>query len=367
MKILTIADIHIGSRPDIKNYFENELTDFVTDFKEKKPDVLVICGDLLDKKLSKDSEFDHYANLFINICAQYCEEIGCLFIILKGTISHDYNQLNSYLHLAKLNKFVKICNTCQEIEWKGCKFLIIPEEYENDKYTFYKDTIYNPEKKYDFVFGHGSFDFACPYSTESGRNSHILFTVKDFENNVYGKVVFGHVHIRVSKANVTYNGSYSRDSFGEEAAKGYLYYEYDIENKKITKEEFIENKKAPIYKTIKEEDIPDNEKEMFDYLNNTISKCFKLRVIVTNECTQSKYNNLVAYSYKNLDFIIKKVNKGFSKEEKEKNEEVEKRREERKTKLEKYKDMNFFDITKSIAKDNYHLEFSTEEISEAIK
>lgn len=367
MKIVSVADLHIGSRADIKRYFEVELMQIVNFVKEKKPDILAFCGDLYDKRISKDSEFDHYGNLFVNTIAILCQEIGCLFILIKGTISHDYNQLNSYLHLAKLNKFVRICNTCQEIEWKGCKFLIIPEEYEYDKYKFYKDTVYNPEKKYDFVFGHGSFDFACPYATESGRNSHILFTTKDFKDNVYGKVVFGHVHIRIAKDNVIYVSSFSRDSFGEEKSKGFLYHEYDEKNKKILKEEFIENKEAPIYKTILASNLEDDEKKMFDQLNSIFKDCYKLRVIVTNECTTSKYNNLVAYSYKNNDFVIKKINKGFSKEEEEKNKENDKKREARKTKLSKYEGMNFYDITKTIAKEDYHLEYTSEEITEAIK
>ena len=166
-KITIIADIHIGSRPNIKDYYEKELVKFIDFIIEKNVDIVIVAGDLFDKRIIKDSIFDVYANLFVNKLTNLKKEV----IFLKGTLSHDYNQLDSYLYLQNENR-LKIINTVQELFVSGIDFLFIPEEYESNKYEYYKDTIYS-NKKYDFAVGHGMFTFAGGYATETGKNNHI--------------------------------------------------------------------------------------------------------------------------------------------------------------------------------------------------
>lgn len=364
MKIFTIADIHIGKRNDIKNYFENELINIINIINEKRPDLIVICGDLFDKRILMNSQFAQYANILINSIADYANTYNKKFYLLKGTLSHDFNQLNSYVYLTNSN--IKIINTVTEEYLDNMNILFIPEEYEDSKEDYYKDTVFNSDKKYDFVFGHGMFNFAGGYATESGKNNHIVFTVEDFSNNVYGSVIFGHIHIRMKNKNCQYVGSYSRYNFGEEGPKGSLFIEYDEFNKNITKEEFIENTNAPKYDTINATML--GEETVFEDIKKYIkSDNDRLRIIIDSDISETKFQNLKAISIENDRIVIYKRMRGLSKEEDDvKSKEIEEKRKKRKELLEKYSKMNFIDITKSVIKDKYNVTVTTEEINESL-
>jgi len=363
MKILCIADLHIGRRQNIKKYYENEMLLIIKTIDEEDIDVIVICGDLYDKRIFVNSEFNEYANLFINNLAIRANKLNKLLIILKGTISHDYNQISSFNYLSSPN--VKIVNTTEEIFYNNSKFLIIPEEYEHDKNEYYKNTIYNKDKFYDFVFGHGMFTFAGGYATESNKTNHIVFDPSDFENNVYGSVIFGHIHVRMRKKNCQYVGSFSRDSFGEEEPKGVLMIEYDEIKRKIIKETFIENKNAPKLNTFNAKDI--HEDKVFEDIEKLFKTSDKVRIVIDSDITETKFNNLKAITYDNNNLLLYKRMRGLSKKDDEtKNIELSEKRSARKSLLDKYSNMNFFDLTKTIAIDKYKTEFSTDEIKEAI-
>ena len=99
MKIIIGTDFHIGSRADIKRYYEEELVYFVEEIKIRKPDLIVLGGDLFDKRISTNSDFNTYANLFVNSIADYCMYNGSRLFIIKGTMSHDLYQLDSCAQL----------------------------------------------------------------------------------------------------------------------------------------------------------------------------------------------------------------------------------------------------------------------------
>ncbi|MGL4949698.1 MAG: metallophosphoesterase family protein [Anaeroplasmataceae bacterium] len=366
MKILIISDIHIGSRNDIKDYYEKELVTIIDTLHKKKIDTIVIAGDLFDKRISTNSDFNTYANLFINGLAKYCRENDATLFIVKGTMSHDFYQLDSFLYLTKEPKNnTYIINTCQEIFYKNSTLLFIPEEYESSKEEYYKDTIYNPEKKYDMVFGHGMFTFAGGYVTESGKHNHIVFNTNDFANNVHGLVVFGHIHTKMSKDNCRYPGSFSRDSFGEEESKGSLFIDYDVNKKKVIKEEFIKNDNAPLFISINANETPDENVGVF--IAEKLKTCNRLRIVIDSDITETKYNDLKAIAYDNKSLVLYKRMRGLSKkEDDDKNKELEDRRKERRDMIEKYVNMDFFEITKSYAKDKFDVEFSIDEIKESI-
>lgn len=365
MKILVLADVHIGSRPDIADYYEKELSTIPDILIKNKVKIIVIAGDLFDRRISTNSEFNTYANLFINSIAKYCRENNAYLYIVKGTMSHDLYQLDSFLYLTKdpsNNTF--IIKTCQEVFVENCKFLFIPEEYEANKEEYYKDTIFNKEKKYDMVFGHGMFTFAGGYAVESCKNNHIVFRPEDFKDNVYGYVVFGHIHISMGRDNCIYTGSFSRDSFGEEPNKGCLLFDYNPETKKCTKE-FIINKNAPIFKTINARNIPDNAVGVT--IANELKKCYRLRVIIDSDITEEKYNNLKAITYENDKLYLYKRMRGLSKQEEDKkDEEIQKHREKRRAIIERYSKMDFIEVTKNYAKDKYGIELTSDDIKESI-
>jgi DNA repair exonuclease SbcCD nuclease subunit len=350
IKIALIADIHLGAI-DIEIY-QNELNWFINWVKENEIDCVVILGDLFDRKIpmtSKDSSFSH---IFLN----NLKNLGITVIIEQGTLSHDLNQLDNFAYLED-SRF-RIYRTTKIDNVLGMDILHIPEEYEDDKDSYYNKYL---NIKVDHAWGHGQFDFAGFWASKSIiRKNKIIWSVSDFKN-VKGLVDFGHVHIRMEKGICGYPGSFSRFQFGEEDPKGFYYRKYDIINHKVIEKKFIENKEASLYKTINFRDLPEKD---IEFLAKMSQKCHKIRVIIDSDITQSRFEVLKGYTPVNPKIIVEKRIKGFSlKEHEESTKESDERKKERNIMLERYKDMDIFSLTKTLAKEKYNVDITNDDIN----
>lgn len=253
LKICTISDIHIGASDD-KNLYDNLKEFFFKNIKEDIPDMIVICGDISHDTLSLNSQsgkvYLKFAKKLISLCSKY----NIILRIVKGTQSHDRNQLevfNIQEYEGELN--VRIFNTVTEEETiPGYKFLYIPEEYVNDKDKYYGEYF---NKEYDMIFMHGLVsDAAFIAKHQESESSHPrapIFNTDDLLNLSIGPVVAGHIHGHCCfKDRFFYTGSFTRWQFGEEESKGYMRFKYYKRDRDFEMQ-FIENTNAPIYKTIK--------------------------------------------------------------------------------------------------------------------
>lgn len=252
MRILTIADLHIGSIKEIA-YVYNIVTDIIE--KEiifNKTDLVVFLGDYFDKLFKVNEE---YVSLAINIMSYLvnaCQKSKTKIRMIYGTESHEMNQYKLFnYHLTSSNVDMKIYDTVTEECIDGKNILFIPEEYINNKYKHYAKYF---TKKYDFVFGHGIIEDGMPsivsYSNENNKNNEKQ--VPRFKSgelsNISDICVFGHYHTYTDMHNnVYYLGSLFRNSFGEEEAKGYGIIE-EIDDEYQLR--FVENTDAYVYKTI---------------------------------------------------------------------------------------------------------------------
>lgn len=264
IKILCVADIHIEQLEYEKA--EKQIFDFfIKEVKKHKPDLIAICGDLFDNKLQLNSKYTRLMNKMIFELTKTNSTIW----IIHGTLYHDNYQIFSFSHYVS-EKFL-IFSEVKIQKYKNLNILILPEEYTNDKYKYYDGFVFNNKLKYDFVFGHGMFSHVGYSNKVSKIKKHAIFSWKDFENKVYGRVVFGHDHKRSNYKNIHYVGSLSRFTFGYENPKGFTIYEYDEIKREITKESFIENPFADQYKTINYKQLKkDNiEKQIKEILLNT--------------------------------------------------------------------------------------------------
>lgn len=248
MRILLLADIHIGNIKDI-SYVYNVMRDIVDkEIMFQKTDLVVILGDYFDRLFKVNEE---YVSLAINVMSyiiRACSKSKTKIRIVYGTESHEMNQYRLFnYHITSSDIDMKIFDTVTEEEiFPNVNILYVPEEYMFDKHDYYKDTLYS-KKKYDFIFGHGIIVDGMPknisYDTASKNEEKQVPIFKSGEFSEISKVtVFGHYHVRNDIGNVYYVGSLFRSSFGEEDPKGYAVIE-DNEYK------FIENKAAYIYKT----------------------------------------------------------------------------------------------------------------------
>lgn len=265
-----ISDIHVGASKDVDHLYKELESYLIEAIHEVGEDLsfVIIGGDLYDREIGMNEKPGRVASKLVltlnNLSIQYDFFLG----IIKGTLRHDYNQLEVFRKLEQTNDNFKIFNTAtvhyletdrDDVE---LKFLMLPEEYIEDEEKFYEEfLLVDEDEKYDMIFAHATFDFAgyvaklC--TSEKQVKNAITFKASRFCNIVHGITLTGHIHTKIEDENngVYYPGSFSRTAFGEEDPKGFYYVEYDMETLE-TALQFIENELAPTYVTIDGDSLP---------------------------------------------------------------------------------------------------------------
>ena len=281
MRILCLADIHIGALKDT-NYVYNTLVNIIDkEIKFNKTNLVIILGDYFDRALRVDEQYTALAINVMIYLVNMCKATNTKIRIIYGTHSHDMNQyqlFNEYI-LSKYIDFKIIKNVSDEII-DNKHILYVPEEYIFNKEEYYKDYLYS-NNHYDYIFGHGNISDILPFdinihSRNENEKHSPLFTVSDFKDKC-NLCIYGHYHIHKEIDNVIYVGSLFRWRFGEEESKGYGIIEDD-------KFKFIENKNAYIYKT-------------YDFDEN--SKVYTDKKILIKELLKIKINNSNLFNNEN--------------------------------------------------------------------
>ena len=359
--ITTISDLHWGAPRIDNDKLYNELDKiFFKTLKKRKPDMIVIVGDLMDRKVSMNSDETSYANRFIHRLV--VEFPDTYILLIHGTLSHDYMQLDAYKHYTG-QKF-RIYKTVTPDYIESLKLLIIPEEYYSDKSVYDKFLkLPKGDKKYDFVFIHGTFSHAgFSYSEHSKRNK-IVFDYKDFSDNVYGRVNCGHIHTSSEYKNIDYNGSFSRWSHGEEDPKGFYIYTYNTKSRKLLNKEFIENTLAPTYKTIFYEHLPTDPKELYKLIKDYSDNVESLRINLSSQFKIPEKEMIqivdIAKQFDNVVLLKSKLAINIDDSNEEYIEELQE-------KLTKYHDKTFEEMTIMFAKEELDKDITKDHIVDAL-
>jgi len=292
MKIVVLCDLHFGPSKNNENIY-NSLSQVVYPYILNNPiDLIVICGDDTDDRISLDQIASRYWLQFWKDITSFKKPDGTPIPVrgLSGTESHQRNQLQALQFWVKdTDVNVKLYETSGIENFNGLNFLYIPEESVYDKYEFYKNTLYSGTQ-IDMAFGHGMFDFignnGWGVTEERSLKGSPIWNIKDFEH-VKGCVCFGHIHIAQNYKNfIYYGGSLTRFCQGEDAPKGFLCVDYNPENGTHSVD-FIENPLAPQLKTISlNKQICDlTADEIIKYIISTRDSMFanELRVMVNRE------------------------------------------------------------------------------------
>lgn len=325
-----ISDIHFGAVPGKRLYSELNAKFLVPLYKSNDIKVVVINGDLTDKKITVNDEHGRYLVKFMNDLVNICGSKKIKIRILRGTRNHDLNQLNIFSYLeGKKNLDFRIINTvCEEEIYPDFKVLYIPEEYMNDQESYYKTWFDN---EYAMVFGHGTMEFQAfenqVIESEKPIMNAPVFKYNDFDN-VQGAVIFGHIHNRCSYKNkLYYCGSFTRWMFGEEIDKGYISWSYNTDNSD-TNVEYINNDMAKTYITVDlsdkiNTDQPlDKQIEDMEDLKKQIN-ADHIRFTIVNDGQLSEVDTILLKSYfkqndsENTKINVKKNNVKKTKEESE--------------------------------------------------
>lgn len=240
MKITFTADIHIGNP-------STNLQELLACFEQmiSTSDMIIVGGDILDAKYHTSSE--HITTLLdlMDYITPMIRSTNKILRLIYGTQSHDsYPQLQILSPYTKRMNF-KIIPHVTEETIGNLRILYIPEEIITDKQEYYQATLYNPDKRYDYIFGHGTIQEGMPMvkpPTKKVRSTPI-FTTEELSQRCTRFTCFGHYHAHWESHNVGYVGSLSRFRHGEKGDKGW----YLMENNTRT---FIKNPYSPNYTEI---------------------------------------------------------------------------------------------------------------------
>ena len=273
MKRLTIlSDLHIGhmgiSNIKLVEDIKKEIFPFI-----EKSDILVICGDITDRSMDlSDTTSNYLVSLFLDIF-NLTDKLNIPIFILRGTISHDRENMNIPLEIHKRYKYrnkiyFRDILDIVYIEELGYYVLTIPDNlnYKNidDVYLDIKKKMHNLNiDSVEYVFFHGTFKHVFP---EYIKLKSLIFDEKKF-NFVNKNILAGHIHTHSEYGKVIYVGSFERLNHGEEEDKGFLYIE---DYKDFNKIKFIKNKNANLFVTIDVDKLKEPIKEIDKKIKNKI-------------------------------------------------------------------------------------------------
>lgn len=329
--VATIADIHFNALP-AENMYSQLDGIFLAYLKKHKVDMIVLAGDFYDSIISFNSRSAHLSTEFFKKMIEISIESGVKYIrVIKGTMSHDNNQLVNLKVFESNSKIdVKIINTVTKENIEGLDTLFIPEEYMKNISEFYKEYL-NDTDTYDMIFGHGMFKetsfVASKQESAVTLSGAPVFDSKKFCDICRGFINFGHIHTSCSiRGKITYVGSFSRWVFGEEEKKGFLVTSIDKETKEFSNE-FIENTLADRFDTITMVDVDkyiDDPKKLIDQFT-AINKG-RLRIIIIvegNKDCSYLLSFLREYYAKNKDYKLLITDKTLAKQEVEAEERMD--------------------------------------------
>ena len=196
---ICLADLHIGNKnvsaKDMKKQLKEYLFKIVKNYKYL--DGIFILGDILHTIVSLNSDYSELYLWFIDQVYKLARKKKATVIIIKGTHSHDNDQLSnikSYI-LNDDNVDFRIYEQIEEITiWDNYKVLVLPDvKYKNFKDI---DSFITCDKRYDFILGHGVVDTMKYFIQESEHMSTktYVYEIEKLKASCKGPILFGHIH-----------------------------------------------------------------------------------------------------------------------------------------------------------------------------
>ena len=277
---LSIHDAHLGADRTPTQHITKNLYRVITVDRLQDIDILYLPGDWLDQTLLYEHDDIKDITLMELHLLETCAKTGTAIRLLKGTPSHDGNQLVRFEERAKKLfphvDFKYIDDMLIEyIERFDIHVMYVPDEWASREAIYLEarrllDT--HQLTQVDFIVGHNQFQYQFP---EHLRARVSALHEEDWNDMVRYTAYFGHVHTRSTYKKIEVAGSFDRLNHGEEKPKGYLVGEYlNEEEWTVT---FYPNENAAIYHTleIKEGEIDTQSLyttlgQQIDQLNNEI-------------------------------------------------------------------------------------------------
>lgn len=253
LRIASISDIHLGHPRNNALYIVKNLFDAFPDNVETgKLNIILIAGDLYDRALMLNdesiSEIDSWFVYILRLCVKY----DIMLVVLEGTPSHDRGQpkrIRDLNKIANINANMIYVNELSivYINKFDINVLFVPDECRPTTDLILEDVMdlmrEHKLDKVDYAFMHGTFDYQVPAVAKCPKHNSNIYL------NIVDKLIFiGHDHTRSSKDRIFAQGSFDRNTHGDEIPKGH--YRAVVRSGKDFNVTFVENKNARSFVTI---------------------------------------------------------------------------------------------------------------------
>ncbi len=309
IKMLVVSDIHLGHSRTNTEYIVNNLFEEINNNPAlNEINIIFIAGDIFDKLLTlSSSDIMHIMRWIYNLLT-VCSSKNISLRVLEGTPSHDWGQSELFNIIASnipdLDfKYLNVL-CIDRMDKYDLEVLYIPDEWTSSTSTTLKQVkslLANSDiDKVDLAIMHGMFDYQVPQNKNEDvkhNSSEYLLLVKHY-------IFIGHVHKFSFYERIIAQGSFDRLNQGEEEPKGFVIASIRGEHDSY---QFIENKKAKIYKTI---DIKTNSDKELSRIRKILDKLPKDSYLRIRLKTDSNLINQVneikkEYIFLNIDKQIK--------------------------------------------------------------
>lgn len=245
----TTGDIHLYHPRVPTTRIVQHLRAMFTNDLMKNLDVVILNGDVLDRRLSLESEditiiLDWFSRLMRD-----CKKHDVKLFVLEGTRSHDYKQaglmefINGLSRIdCDLHYFTDV--TVTELA-KGFTGVFVPDEVNYDASETAKEVSTKLDmfgvEKVDMAFIHGMFRYQAPIETPVSHHEEF------YESLVNHLIVINHIHNPSSRGRIRAPGSPVRLRHGEEETKGFHVFSI---TKDTTDDWFVEVENNVVWKTL---------------------------------------------------------------------------------------------------------------------
>ena len=320
-----VSDVHWGAADPEK--LDQELREHLYSFVQENHeeiDYLTVLGDYFDKQLGLNDKSAKYALAFLNELVYFCMTHEIKVRLLRGTATHDFNQLQAFSIFETLSEdedgspdFRIISKSESEFLFPNFKVLYVPEEYPKNFEDYYGELL-APASNYNAVFGHGTLEFQAfanqKQESERPINTAPVFSMKRFASICNGPIVFGHIHTRVNwKKKAFYCSSFTRTAHGESGIKGFCYSDTGLLDGDFSVE-YVDNTSAPEYKTFDFDKLLDRYEtieEIGKIATKLAKKYYKIRIRFAESYPNEKASSIAVLrsaltEIRNIDFDIRK-------------------------------------------------------------
>lgn len=253
IKAAAISDLHLGhNRCDTKRMIASLDRQLIKSGLIEQLDILFVTGDVYDHLLDLSDPNVARIDRWIDRVMKACARFGVILRWLKGTPSHDHDQLQRVTLIHDITK-----STCDSkyyddidievIEELGLTVLYVRDEARATTQETQEVVKAKMEAlgitQVNFAAMHGFFKHQMPYQVKE----HTYHDDDFYQSIVTDWVVIGHVHTHSRFGKIVAPSSHDRLRQGEENPKGLIVFTLKSDDNKMW---FVENEDAHTFKAI---------------------------------------------------------------------------------------------------------------------